>query len=128
MFSSSVYLGVAYILISLLGLFWFWGAICTRCRGYDSKGCPSGYGRISALLFPRRPSDFRKAFKRNIISVALQWFIPLITGIVYIILDPGILRIALLAAFIVVAFIILPFSTKGRGCSRCPQKGECPWK
>ncbi|MFO8050456.1 MAG: hypothetical protein R6V01_02000 [Thermoplasmatota archaeon] len=128
MFSCSVWLGIGYLVMSLLGVVWFWATICTRCRAYGSRACPSGYGRISALLFPMRKGDFKRAFKRNIFSVALQWFVPLIVGIVCMFLHYSMVKVYLFTAFILVAFIYLPLASKGRGCSRCTQKGHCPWK
>ncbi|MEA3558737.1 MAG: hypothetical protein U9R75_05725 [Candidatus Thermoplasmatota archaeon] len=127
MFSCSIWLGMGHIIISILGMFWFWGAICTKCNGYGSYGCPSGYGKISAVFFRREEGDFRKAFKRNIISVALQWFIPLIFGVICLVISFSVLTAVLLGTFIIIAFIVLPVSSRGKGCARCPQRKECLW-
>ncbi len=128
MFMHSIPMGIFYLLVTIIGMFWFWGFICTRCNAYGHPSCPSGYGMISSWFFKRKDGDFRKAFKRNIFSVTFQWFIPLAVGIYDIIIDTDIIRIALLIVFILVAFVYLPLAARKKGCDSCPQKGNCPWK
>ncbi|MFW3145579.1 MAG: hypothetical protein ACMUIE_02060 [Thermoplasmatota archaeon] len=128
MFSCSIWFGIAYIVVVILGMLWFWGAICTACRAYGSRSCPSGYGMISSRLFKRTSGDFRRAFKYHIFSVAVQWFFPLLAVPFCLYLRFSWLTLVLYGMFIVIAFVYLPFASKGKGCSRCPQRGECPWK
>ena len=128
MFMHSIPMGIFYLIVTIIGMFWFWGFICTRCMAYGHPSCPSGYGMISSRFFKRKDGDFGKAFKRNIFSVTLQWFIPLGVGIYDIIFDTGPIRIALLIVFILVAFVYLPLAARKKGCDSCPQKGDCPWK
>ncbi len=128
MFLCSPLLAPIYLLICSLGMLWFWGHICPYCKGYGSLGCPSGNGIISSKLYNRKEGDFKKAFLRNIWAVALQWFIPLLVGIVYLVLDFDIFRLIALLMFIGVAFILLPAVTKAQGCSNCPQRHNCSWK
>jgi len=124
----SVLLTFLYLIMCLFGVIWFMGTICPHCRGFASPACPSGYGMISSRYF-RKPEkiDFRKAFNRNIMSVALQWFVPLVAGIVclYDSFDPFLTVV--LVIFIVIAFIWLPMESKKKGCAKCPQRGECGW-
>jgi hypothetical protein len=127
-FLNSWIAGIVYILFVLIGMIWFWSAICTRCYAYGNPACPSGYGLISARLFKKREGDFSKAFKRNIISVAFQWFIPLGVGVYDAIFDTDPLKIIFLLIFILVAFVYLPLAAKKKGCDKCPQKKECPFK
>lgn len=117
-----------YLLMSVCGVIWFWGTICPHCRGFGSPACPSGYGMISSRFFDKPETvDFRKAFNRNILSVALQWFVPLFSGIVclYDSFDPVLL--ATLVVFVLVAFVWLPMTSKRKGCAKCPQRSECGW-
>lgn len=124
----SILVATLYILMSVCGIIWFIGRICPHCKGFGSHACPSGYGMISSRFF-RKPDtiNFRKAFNRNIMSVALQWFIPLFAGIVclYDSFDP--VSAATLILFILVAFIWLPMTSKKKGCAQCPQRRECGW-
>lgn len=120
--------GIIYTLIVIGGMFWFWAFICTRCRACGNQACPSGYGIISKRLFKKRKGDFARAFKLNIISVALQWFIPLGVGIYDILTNFDPIRLVLLAVFILVAFVYLPLAARSKGCDSCPQKKDCPWK
>ncbi len=128
MFRCSILLGLIYIIIAALGMVWFLAFICTRCNAYGHKSCPSGYGLISKRFFKKRKGDFRRAFKLNIISVALQWFIPTGCGIFFLIkkFDPVLL--ILLIVFIMVAYVYLPLAARKKGCDTCPQRKDCPWK
>ena len=117
-----------YLLITGVGIIWFWRTICPHCKGFASPACPSGYGMISSKYF-QRPEviDFKRAFNRNIISVALQWFIPLIAGIGCLYDSLDLILVVSLMIFILVAFIWLPMTSKKKGCAKCPQRGECGW-
>jgi len=118
----------AYMLVTALGMLWFLRSICPYCRAYGSKACPSGYGMVSARLFDRRQGSFRKAFLMNIWVVALQWFVPLMGGLICLIIEPDPILLVLLIIFVLVAFVYLPFASKRKGCGSCPQKRDCPWK
>ncbi len=122
------WLAPIYLLISLLGLLWFLTHICPYCGAYGSRACPSGYGLISARLVGRKRGDFRKAFLRNIWSVAIEWFIPLIVAIVFLVLSFDLLLLVVLALFVLVSFVVLPLTTRKKGCSHCPQRKDCPWQ
>ncbi len=117
-----------YLLMSAAGIIWFIGRICPHCRGFASPTCPSGYGMISSRFFTKPDTiDFRRAFNRNIVSVALQWFVPLAVGIVCLYNCFDEILTASLMVFILVAFIWLPMTSKKKGCAKCPQRGECGW-
>ena len=121
-------LSLSYLIVSVVGMLWFWGTICPNCLGYGSRGCPSGHGLISARLFKKaKKPDFKKAFKRNIIAVAVQWFIPLVS-IYWIVTDFDPLKLGMLILFCLVGFIWLPYASRKKGCRRCPQQVDCPWK
>jgi len=127
-YMNSILMGVIYTLIVIVGMFWFWGSICTKCKSYGHPACPSGYGTIAAKLFKKKEGDFGKAFKRNIISVAFQWFIPFGVGIYDLIFNTSVLRIVIWVIFTLAAFVYLPLAAKKKGCSTCPQQNDCPFK
>ncbi|MGA1820272.1 MAG: Kelch repeat-containing protein [Thermoplasmatota archaeon] len=118
-----------YGLIVVFTTIWFWANVCTHCYGWGSRACPSGYGMLSARLFSKaeRP-DFRRAFYMNVWSVALQWFVPLGVGITYLIMDLDIVLLLALVLFVVVGFLILPMTSRHKGCSKCPQRKDCPFR
>ena len=121
------FLGIAYLLISALGTLWFMWRICTHCYAYGNRGCRSGYGIVASRLFSRASKrNFRRAFKVNIISVGVQWFIPL-TSVYWLVTDFDPLLLIALIAFILAAFVYLPVSAGKGGCRSCPQRRDCPW-
>jgi len=122
------WLAPIYLLISFLGLLWFLTHICPYCGAYGSPSCPSGYGLLSVRLVSRKKGSFRKAFLRNIWSVALEWFIPLITGIVFLVISFDLVLLVLLGLFVLVSFVVLPLTMRKKGCANCPQRKNCPWK
>ncbi len=124
----SVILALIFIVLSALGTVWFLATICPHCSGFGNKACPSGYGLVSSRYFKRPVTiDFRKAFRRNIFSVALQWFIPFIVGIWCLITSFDVVLLITIIIFSFVAFIWLPAESKKKGCKNCPQKKNCGW-
>lgn len=124
----SVTLALIFIIVSALGTIWFLATICPHCNGFGSRACPSGYGLVSSRYFKRPDSiDFKKAFRRNIFSVALQWFIPFIIGIWCLIGSFDVVLMITFIIFVLVAFIWLPAESKKKGCKNCPQKNNCGW-
>lgn len=124
----NILLTLLYIIISVMGLMWFLGTICPHCRAYGTLHCKSGYGRLSARMFKRpKETNFRKAFKRNIVSVAFQWFIPFFAGLYCLYISYTQLLLITYILFILVAFIWLPLSSRKKGCKNCPQRDECGW-
>ncbi len=124
----STLLTLLYIIISVLGLIWFMAKICPHCKAFGTPSCQSGYGILSSRMFARpRQINFRRAFKRNIISVAVQWFIPLIAGIYRLYKEFDLYLVLTLILFIVVAFIWLPVVSRKTRCKNCPQKEDCGW-
>ena len=128
MFLADPLLLPVYGLVIVFSLLWFWARICTHCYGWGSRACPSGYGRISARLFRKaKKPKFRRAFKQNIWSVALQWFVPLGVGVVFLFLDLDPLLLVALIVFAIVGFIVLPLTSRHKGCADCPQRQDCPF-
>lgn len=117
-----------YAIITFLGMIWFIAKICPHCRAFGTAHCSSGYGRLSSKMFKRpKKIDFKKAFKRNIVVVAFQWFIPLFVGLYCIYLSFDFYLLLTIIIFIIVAFIWLPLVSRKKGCKDCPQKGDCAW-
>ena len=128
MFACGVWFGIIYLLIFSAGMVWFLVFICTRCAAYGNHSCPSGYGLISAKFFRKRRGSFRKAFRYNIVSVALQWFVPTGVGLYFLITRFDTLLFVLYLLFIPVAYVYLPLASRKKGCGTCPQRYDCPWK
>jgi len=128
MVQCSYLAGLLYVVVSLLGSLWFMATICPHCRAYGTRACKSKYGLMSSKLF-KRPEiiDFRRAFRRNIASVAIPWFIPLLGGIYCLYLSFDLYLLATLVVFALVAFVWLPVRSKKGGCASCPQRTECGW-
>jgi Kelch motif protein len=128
MFLAHPLLLLIHILIVFFTMIWFWKNICTHCYAWNSKACPSGHGLISGKFYNRsKKPNFRKAFKRNIWTVALQWFVPLSFGVGSLILDWDWFLLIALCIFSVVGFIILPVLATNKGCKECPQRKDCPY-
>ena len=118
----------SYALYGLLGAFWIIVFVCPHCRYYGTRSCPCGYGRLAAKL-RRRQSDahFAKAFKQNIAVIVPLWIIPVPAAAILLARQFAWLLLALLVAFLVDSFIVLPLVSKRHGCAHCPQRQHCPW-
>lgn len=124
----SYLLTVLYIIITLSGMIWFMAKICPHCKAFGTAYCPSGYGRLSNSIFKRpKKIDFRRAFKTNIIAVAVQWFIPFFAGIYCLYISYDLMLLLTFILFIIVAFLWLPFVSRKKGCANCPQRNGCAW-
>ena len=119
-----------YVGVCAFGNLWFIVTICPHCGAYN-RGCPSGYNLCAQRLVKKgSPKRFKEAFKRNVWAVALSWFVPLVFGA--LILWPSfptvpLVPLALLVVFCVMAFGVLPFGMRKEGCSRCPNRKNCPY-
>lgn len=115
----------AYALFSVV---WFWAKICPYCHHYGTYACPCGYGAISPLFFKKRDSkSFRKVFRRNLVIVFPNWFVP--SGVaIYLLIEHYSAEILILAIiFSIIGFIIIPVISKQVGCKNCEIKDDCPW-
>jgi hypothetical protein len=128
MFLSHPLLLPLYIVLVIFTLFWFWANICTHCYAWGSKVCPSGHGIISSRFFKKAEKpNFRKAFIMNIWSVALQWFVPFLVGVGFLILEWDLFLLVSLVLFSLIGFVILPLTSRKEGCRNCPQRKDCPF-
>lgn len=130
-FGTSVWAQVTaagYVLYGLIGALWIMVFVCPFCRFWGTASCPCGYGKIAARLRNRRPEDrFNEKFKKHIPVIVPLWFLPLIAA------APVLVRgftwgfLALVVAFALDAFVILPRLSTQHGCRDCPQRETCPW-
>ncbi|MGA1822903.1 MAG: hypothetical protein ACMUIG_10290 [Thermoplasmatota archaeon] len=131
----------AYLLIFIGANIWFWKSICTNCYSFGNSGCPSGYGIISSRFFRKADKpDFRRAFRRNIWVIVLQFTLPLVFTVPFL-LFPGLspfadlagrnlfylASAAIAAAFSLTAFVWIPVHSRKKACHKCPQRRDCPW-
>ena len=109
-----------YVSISVV---WFWARICPYCHHFGTYACPCGYGVISSKLFTRKDSySFQKVFRRNILIVFPNWFVPLGIAMYILITDYTIKVLILTIIFSLVGFIIIPLISKLIGCKNCEIK------
>ncbi|OGM09578.1 hypothetical protein A2Z67_01410 [Candidatus Woesebacteria bacterium RBG_13_36_22] len=119
---------IIYGSYAIFSVIWFWAKICPYCHHYDTHACPCGYGIISPLLFKKKETlSFRKVFKRNLLIVFPNWFVPIgIAG--YLLITHYTKNILILTIiFSIIGFIIIPLISKLVGCKNCEIKEECPW-
>lgn len=117
-----------YFSYTLFSVVWFWAKICPFCHHYGTYTCPCGYGKISAKAFKRRTDmSFKKVFKRNIVIVFPNWFVPLILSIYLLITRYTIETLILTIAFCLIGFVAIPIISRLVGCKNCEIKEDCPW-
>ena len=117
-----------YLAYGLAGALWIMLFVCPHCHFYDTRLCPCGYGRIAARLRARQAGDrFRAQFRRHIPVIAPLWFLPLIPGGLALARHFSWPLLALMLAFAIDAFVVLPLVSRWYGCAQCPQKSTCPW-
>jgi hypothetical protein len=127
-YQISIIGAIIFGVYTLFSVIWFWSKICPYCPHYGTKACPCGYGAISHLLFKRRDTNsFKKVFRRNILIVFPNWFVPL--GIAtYLLIARFTKEILILTIiFSIVGFILIPAISKLVGCKNCEIKEDCPW-
>jgi hypothetical protein len=119
---------VVYVLSSNL---LFIGTVCPCCQNYGRGSCGSGYGLLASRISERRAVDhFASRFKICLPFLALAWVLPTIGGAWAILRDLGngtalIWDIAPLSLFLMVAFGVLPFTSK-KECRSCSMRDRCP--
>ena len=117
-----------YFLYGIVGAFWIIICVCPYCHYFGTSSCPCGYGQISAALLNRKDDSlFSKKFKKHIPVIVPLWVAPAIAGVIFLAVDFSPLMLALLAAFVLDSFLILPLTSTKHGCTHCPQRDECPW-
>lgn len=124
----STFAAAISLIYALFSVIWFWAKICPYCHHFGTHACPCGYGIISSKLFTRKDTQlFQKVFRRNILVVFPNWFVPFGIAIFLLITDYSIYVLILTIIFSLVGFIIIPLISRLAGCKNCKIKEECPW-
>ena len=117
-----------YVAYAIAGTVWTMVFICPYCAYYATRGCPCGYGTISARLVRKGERDcFPEKFRRHIPVIVPLWLIPVVAGGVALWVSFSWWLTGLVAAFAINAYVILPLVSKKHSCTECPQKDTCPW-
>jgi len=117
-----------YILYGIVGAFWIIIFVCPYCHYFDTRFCPCGYGRIAAKLRPKKDEVlFIEKFRKNIPVIVPLWIAPIVAGVIFLILNFSLGKLALMIFFAINSFIILPLVSTKYGCAHCPQRDTCPW-
>jgi len=117
-----------YIIYGIVGAFWIIIFVCPYCNYYGTRSCPCGYGQIAEKLRPKKDEDrFMEKFKKHIPVIIPLWFIPIIAGGIFIIINFYWWILVLVILFAINSFIILPLLSRKYGCAHCPQRETCPW-
>jgi len=119
---------VIFAFYTVFSVVWFWARICPYCHHYGTRACPCGYGVISSGLFARKdPKSFQKVFKRNLVVVFPNWFVPLGAAVFLLVTDYSVPVLILTICLCVIGFVIIPAISKLVGCKNCEIKEDCPW-
>ncbi|MBP1623614.1 MAG: hypothetical protein H6Q07_1634, partial [Acidobacteria bacterium] len=70
---------------------------------------------------------FRKIFRKNIAVMYPCWFVPLAAGVYLLWTRYSGRLLTIFAAFVVIAFILIPAISRFVGCRGCNLKSQCPW-
>jgi hypothetical protein len=119
---------VVYVLACAGGAAWIMVFVCPWCVYHGTRGCPCGYGMVAAKLRSRAPQrGFARQFRKHIPVLALLWVAPTAAGVTFLVRGAAPVVTCLFAAYAVVAFAILPLTSRSHSCGACPQRHECPW-
>ncbi|MCK4444607.1 MAG: hypothetical protein KAW09_08685 [Thermoplasmata archaeon] len=120
--------GMLYIIFVITELILFMRFVCIYCPTYNRIHCPSGYGKMAAMMFKKgEVARFRQMFNRFIPFLSLVWVVPVLGALVLLYSDFSSYYLGLLVSFVIVGYIILPMFHRHFGCRECPNKGNCPW-
>ena len=127
-YQVSIIGAVIFAFYTLFSVVFFWARICPFCHHYNTLACPCGYGIISAKLFKRRQDkSFIKVFKKNLVIVFPNWFVPFAIAI-YLLVSRYTDEILILTiAFSLIGFVVIPLISRLVGCKNCEIKEDCPW-
>jgi len=117
-----------YVLYGIAGALWVMRFICPFCAYYNSRGCPCGYGLVSARIAQKgEKTCFSEKFKRHIPVIVPLWIIPVLCGGYALLRGFSLPLLVLLVLFVADAFVILPLLSRKHSCAECPQRDDCPW-
>jgi len=128
-FSTYGFLGAgAYLAYGVVGALWIMIFVCPYCLYYATRGCPCGYGVISAVLVKKGNRNcFSEKFKRHIPVIVPLWIIPVAYGVIGLWRSFSWWLLSLVLVFVIESCVILPIVSRKHGCVECPQKDQCPW-
>ncbi|MCX7011859.1 MAG: hypothetical protein NTW86_04710 [Candidatus Sumerlaeota bacterium] len=118
----------AYFAYGIAGAFWIMIFVCPYCAYHGTRGCPCGYGTVSARLARKGAHNcFAEKFKRHIPAIVPLWLIPVACGGAALWGSFSWGLAAAVLAFSVNSYVVLPLVSRTHSCSDCPQKDDCPW-
>jgi hypothetical protein len=119
---------ISYLVYGVAGCFWIMIFMCPYCTYYATKGCPCGYGIISAHLVRKGERNcFSEKFRRHIPVIIPLWLIPVVCVVIALLQFFSWRLMGLVLSFAVNSYVILPLVSKKHSCAECPQKADCPW-
>jgi len=119
---------VVFAAYTLFSVVWFWAKICPYCHHFGTYACPCGYGAISPKFFKKRNTkSFKKVFKRNLIIVFPNWFVPILAAVYLLVKSFSNEILIYTIIFSIIGFVIIPLISKLVGCKNCEIKDDCPW-
>jgi hypothetical protein len=119
---------ILFAVYAMISVIWFWARICPYCHHFETHACPCGYGIISSKFFARKDTSlFKNVFKRNILIVFPNWFIPFFVGVYLLLTQYSVNVLVLMIIFSIIGFLIIPLISKLAGCKNCAIKEDCPW-
>jgi hypothetical protein len=119
------WVAIAYLAYCALMAVWTMRFRCKYCY-YYGKTCPMGVGRIASRLFkPGDNEDFRR-YAKFIAPVFLVWLLPILGGVVLLFIRFSVMRIVILALFVIARFALSGKVVVQLGCVRCKQQDDCP--
>jgi len=118
-----VYLGAALLMVFVV----LRRLVCVNCY-YYGRWCPTGWGRLSALLF--KQGDIEKfggspGLKLAPVTYGLLTLVPLVLGTISAVRDFAAIKPVVLAAILVIGFYSGSIGRK-KACARCRMKLCCP--
>jgi len=121
-------LAVGFILYGMAGSLWIIVALCPHCPSYGQTSCPCGYGMVSARLRPKGDAaHFTRKFRQTIPTIVPLWVAPVAIAAVALIKSFDLPMAILASVFVIDAYVLLPWLSRGHGCKDCPQRDLCPW-
>jgi hypothetical protein len=125
----SVWIAVGYLVPLALTGYGMLALICARCHYYDRR-CATGIGRVVALFFKKgQEEEFGQTASQKAVMLLLVvvLLLPLVGGIISLVVGYSTLRLALLAAWLIL--LVAGLAPHPRlVCSHCKlaEKGCCP--
>jgi hypothetical protein len=118
-----IYLGVAVLMVFVV----LRGLVCVNCY-YYGKWCPTGWGKLSALLF--KQGDIEKfgesiGLKLAPVTYGLLTLVPLVLGTISAVQHFSAVKPVVLAAILVIGFYSGSVARKS-ACAQCKMKLCCP--